>query len=48
MVFGPKDAGTVVPSRTIGGPLTQLGSWIDGLSTDAAGNLYVLCYMRAG
>ena len=44
VVFGPKDSGTVVPSRMIVGPLTQLSGWIDGLSTDAAGNLYVLCY----
>jgi hypothetical protein len=46
-VFGPKDTGTVVPSRTIAGPLTHLtGSgahYVAGMATDAAGNLYVAC-----
>jgi hypothetical protein len=45
-IFGPTDTGTVVPSRTIGGPLTDLGgpvSYILGMATDSPGNLYVLC-----
>lgn len=45
-VFGPKDTGLVVPSRTIAGPLAGLtsnGSRITGMTTDTAGNLYVLC-----
>jgi hypothetical protein len=51
VVFGPTDAGNVVPARTIAGSLTHLtgpatGSGvpsIQGMATDAAGNLYVLC-----
>jgi hypothetical protein len=44
-VFGPKDNGTVVPTRVIAGPLTTIvpGSYIQSMTTDAAGNLYVLC-----
>lgn len=49
VVFGPTDTGTVVPSRTIAGPLTQLpgtGPGYNWMATDAPGNLYVLCYCR--
>jgi len=50
-VFGPTDTGNVVPERIIAGSLTHLtapvtGSstpFIQGMATDAAGNLYVLC-----
>jgi hypothetical protein len=52
-VFGPTDTGNVVPERIIAGSLTHLtapvsGSStstpsIQGMTTDAAGNLYVLC-----
>jgi hypothetical protein len=45
-VFGPTDTGTVVPSRTIAGSLTDLGgpvNYILGMATDPPGNLYVLC-----
>jgi hypothetical protein len=45
VVFGPTATGTVVPSRTIAGPLARLtsDSQIVGVTTDSAGNLYVLC-----
>jgi hypothetical protein len=46
VVFGPTDTGTVVPSRTIAGPLAGLtsnGANITAMTTDTAGNLYVLC-----
>jgi hypothetical protein len=47
MVFGNKDTGNVVPSRTIAGPLTRLTGagyhFILGMATDTPGNLYVLC-----
>ena len=45
-VFGPKDTGYVAPARTISGPLTRVsgyGNYITGMSTDTAGDLYVLC-----
>jgi hypothetical protein len=44
-VFGPTATGTVVPSRKIAGPQAQLNSdgQIDGVATDTAGDLYVLC-----
>ncbi|WP_348262657.1 hypothetical protein P8935_23060 [Telmatobacter sp. DSM 110680] len=45
-VFGPTDTGYVVPARTISGPLTRVsgsGNYITGMTTDTAGNLYVLC-----
>jgi len=43
-VFEPADTGTVVPSRTIAGPLTQItGPWYTSMATDSQGNLYVLC-----
>ena len=45
-VFGPTDTGTVIPLRTIAGPLARLtssGAQITGMTTDAAANLYVLC-----
>jgi hypothetical protein len=45
-VFGPTATGTVSPSRTIAGPLARLASKADdvrALTTDASGNLYVLC-----
>jgi hypothetical protein len=42
-VFGAKDTGTVVPSRTIAGPATQ-SALIESMATDNVGNLYVLCY----
>ena len=50
-VFGPTDTGNVVPARIIAGPLTHLTgpvsesgvSPIQGMATDAAGDLYVLC-----
>jgi hypothetical protein len=45
VVFGPTDTGTVVPSRTIAGPLTQITSpYYTDMATDALGDLYVLCY----
>jgi len=46
VVFGPTDTGSVAPSRTIAGPdarLTSNGSHVMGITTDTAGNLYVLC-----
>jgi hypothetical protein len=46
LVFGPTDTGYVVPARTISGPLTRVsgsGNYITGMTTDTAGNLYVLC-----
>jgi hypothetical protein len=46
VVFGPIDTGTVVPSRTIAGPLAGLtsnGAHVTGMTTDTAGNLYLLC-----
>jgi hypothetical protein len=45
-VFGPTATGTVSPSRIIAGPLARLASSADdvrALTTDVAGNLYVLC-----
>jgi hypothetical protein len=45
-VFAPTANGLAVPVRTIGGPLARLASAADsvrGLTTDASGNLYVLC-----
>jgi hypothetical protein len=45
-VFGPTNTGTVIPSRTIAGPLARLtsnGSQITAMTTDGAANLYVLC-----
>jgi hypothetical protein len=45
-IFGPTADGTVVPTRTISGPLARLASNADqvrALTTDASGNLYVLC-----
>jgi hypothetical protein len=48
-VFGPADTGYVIPERTISGPLTRvtgIGNYITGMSTDAVGNLYVLCLCR--
>jgi hypothetical protein len=49
VVFGPTDTGNVVPARTISGPLTRVsgsGNYITGMSTDAVGNLYVLCLCK--
>jgi len=46
VVFGPADRGSVAPSRTIAGALARLtsnGSHVMGITTDTAGNLYVLC-----
>jgi hypothetical protein len=46
VVFGPTDTGSVAPSRTIAGPVARLtsnGSHVMGITTDTAGNLYVLC-----
>jgi hypothetical protein len=45
-VFGSSATGTISPSRIIGGPLARLASSADNvraLTTDDAGNLYVLC-----
>ena len=48
VVFGRTDTGTVVPARTIAGPLTHLTGdgyhYVPGMTTDALGNLYVLCF----
>jgi hypothetical protein len=44
--FGPTNNGTVVPARTIAGPLTHLSgqySYNSGMATDSSGNLYVSC-----
>ncbi len=49
VVFGPTDTGNVVPARTISGPLTRVAgsdNYITGMSTDAVGNLYVLCLCK--
>jgi sugar lactone lactonase YvrE len=44
VVFGPTATGNTAPTRNISGPLTRVsGGWITGMTTDAAGNLYVLC-----
>jgi hypothetical protein len=46
VVFGPTDNGTVVPARTIAGPLTHLAgthAYLLAVATDSPGNLYVLC-----
>jgi len=45
VVFGPTATGNAVPSRTIAGPLTLVTSpYYNDMTTDALGNLYVLCY----
>lgn len=47
VVFAPNDRGSVTPSRTIAGPIARLtsnGSHVMGITTDTAGNLYVLCH----
>jgi hypothetical protein len=49
VVFGSTDTGYVVPARKISGPLTRVsgpGNYISGMSTDTAGNLYVLCLCK--
>jgi hypothetical protein len=46
VVFGPTDNGTVVPARTIAGPLTHLAgtyAYLPAVATDSSGNLFALC-----
>ena len=46
---GPRITAMLFPARTISGPLTRVsgsGNYITGMSTDAVGNLYVLCLCK--
>src|ERR1700678_4000818 len=40
-VFAPNATGTLVPSKTIVGPLTQISNNASQMATDANGNLYI-------
>jgi hypothetical protein len=55
VVYGPTATGSAAPDRAIGGPLTQMDSYdgqyppyIGGITTDKAGNLYVVCLCVSG